>query len=132
MCNKAKIFSLLSSRLKEYDAIIIGEDKEVYISGMVPVVHEANINHMLPIYIARTTSQLGKLKSKLDGAGLRVFYILDNRYTIEEDEPTGQELIDLWHIENDCVLVTSSYLEISTRSPIYPVFDKLMPTLNVY
>ncbi|WP_440993602.1 hypothetical protein [Cysteiniphilum litorale] len=122
---------MLRERLTNYDAIVIGEDKQMYISGIVPVIHDANVKHMLPIYIARTTTQLHSIKSKLDQTNLKAFYVLDNKYTIEKDEPTGQELIEQWRIESDCILVTSSYLEINSTHPPYPVFDKVIPVFDV-
>ncbi|GGF93003.1 MULTISPECIES: hypothetical protein [Cysteiniphilum] len=123
--------NMLRERLTNYDAIVVGEDKQIYISGIVPVIHTANVKYMLPIYIAQTTIELAKLKIKLDKLGLRVIYILDNKYDIEQNEPTGQELIKLWHIENDSVLVTSSYIDIAQQNPPYPVFDKFMPLFDI-
>ncbi|WP_440993681.1 hypothetical protein [Cysteiniphilum litorale] len=130
MNNQNQLLQLLSLRLKDYDAIVVGEDKKMYIAGIIPLINDANINFMLPIYIAQTTRHIALIKTKLETAGIRVIYILDNRYTIEENEPTGEELIKLWHIENDSVLITSSHCDISQQNPGYPVFDKIMPVID--
>ncbi|WP_116963678.1 hypothetical protein [Fastidiosibacter lacustris] len=128
--NKDDLKFLLTKRLNDYDAIVIAEDDSTYMYGIVDIVQQVNVELMLPIYIAKTTSQLAMLKNQLDGCGLRAIYILDNKYTIEAAEPTGQELIALWHIESDSILITSSYREILKGKPAYPVFDKINPTFD--
>ncbi|GGG06281.1 MULTISPECIES: hypothetical protein [Cysteiniphilum] len=126
-----ELLTLLTSSLEAYDAIIIAEDKNTYIHGVIDAVQKVNEKYLLPIYIAKTTSQLARLKQKLDATALRTFYILDNKYTIEENEPKGQELIEQWQLENDCVMITSSYFAMREQKPPYPVFDKLMPEFDL-
>lgn len=126
-----EMLKLLTSRLDDYDAIIIAEDKNTYIHGVIDLVQKVNNQFLLPIYLAKTTSQLARLKQKLGASGMRTFYILDNKYDIEENEPKGQELIKQWQLEEDCIMVTSSYLAMRDENLPYPVFDKLMPEFDL-
>jgi hypothetical protein len=126
-----EMLKLLTSRLDDYDAIVIAEDKSTYTHGVIDLIQKANKQFLLPVYLAKTTSQLARIKQKLDASGMRTFYILDNKYDIEENEPKGQELIKQWQLEEDCIMVTSSYLAMRNENLPYPVFDKLMPDFDL-
>ena len=122
--------TVLRKRLKKYDAIVIGEDTNTYLFGLIDLVQKVNSDLMLPIYVAKTTTQLINLKLQLDRDCIKILYLLDNRYKIEPNEPTGQELIELWNLEEHSVLITSSYLEILNDQPTYPVVNKVMPVFD--
>ena len=109
---------------KSYKAIVIGEDQNRSLYGVISAVQEAT-QGTIPLYIGKSVHQLRVIHHQLINEGLRAFYLLDNKYDPNTTEPQGQNLIKEWRIENHVVLITSDYKYI--KDVPYPVFDKLSP-----
>ena len=60
-----EILNLLTSRLDDYDAIVIAEDKSTYTHGVIDLIQKVNEQFLLPVFLAKTTSQLARIKQKL-------------------------------------------------------------------
>ena len=115
---------ILANKAICYDAIVIGEDQNASLYGIIFAVQEAT-QGKIPLYIGKSIDQLEAIRHKLINNGLRAFYLLDNKYNPNTTEPQGQNLIKEWQIEQDVVLITSDYKYI--KDVPYPVFDKLQP-----
>ena len=115
---------ILTTKAIRYDAIVIGEDQNMNIFGVISVVQEAT-QGKIPLYIGKSVQQLRIIHHKLIKDSLRAFYLLDNKYEINATEPQGQNLIKEWHIENHVVLITSDFPCI--KDVPYPVFGKIQP-----
>jgi len=115
---------ILSNNAIRYDAIVIGEDQNISLYGVISIVQEATQGKM-PLYIGKSVHQLRIIHHQLINDGIRAFYLLDNKYDINTTEPQGQNLIKEWRIEDCVVLITSDYQYI--KGVPYPVFDKLQP-----
>ena len=121
---KESLNQILTTKAMRYNAIVIGEDKNMSLYGVISAVQEAT-QGKIPLYIGKSINQLRAIRHQLINEGLRAFYLLDNKYEPETTEPQGQNLIKEWRIENDVVLITSNYQHI--KDAPYPVFDKLSP-----
>ena len=115
---------ILANKAICYDAIVIGEDQNASLYGIIFAVQEAT-QGKIPLYIGKSIDQLEAIRHQLINNGLRAFYLLDNKYNPNTTEPQGQNLIKEWRIEQDVVLITSDYKYI--KDVPYPVFDKLQP-----
>ena len=118
------INQILTTKANRYNAIVIGEDQNASLYGVISIVQEATQRKM-PLYIGKSVHQLRVIHHQLINDGLRAFYLLDNKYDINTTEPQGQNLIKEWHIENHVALITSDYKYI--KDVPYPVFDKIQP-----
>ena len=119
---KQQLKQILTTKAIRYDAIVIGEDQNMSLYGVVSAVQEAT-QGKIPLYIGKSVHQLRIIYRQLINDGLRAFYLLDNKYDLNTTEPQGQNLIKEWRIENHVVLITSDYKYIKDMP--YPVFDKL-------
>lgn len=115
---------ILTTKAIRYDAIVIGEDQNMSLYGLIFVVQEAT-QGKIPLYIGKSVHQLRVIYRQLINDGLRAFYLLDNKYDLNTTEPQGQNLIKEWRIEEHVVLITSDYQYI--KDAPYPVFDKIQP-----
>ena len=115
---------ILSNNAIRYDAIVIGEDQNMSLYGLISAVQEAT-QGKIPLYIGKSVHQLRIIYHQLINDGIRAFYLLDNKYDINTTEPQGQNLIKEWRIEEHVVLITSDYQYI--KDVTYPVFDKIQP-----
>ena len=121
---KESLKQILTTKAIRYHAIVIGEDQNANLYGVISVVQEAT-QGKIPLYIGKSINQLRAIRHQLINEGLRAFYLLDNKYKPDATEPQGQDLIKEWHIENHVVLITSDYQHI--KDVPYPVFDKIQP-----
>ena len=119
---QTELNQLLTTKAIRYDAIVIGEDQNMSLYGVVSIVQEAT-QGKIPLYIGKSVHQLRIIHHQLINDGLRAFYLLDNKYDLNTTEPQGQNLIKEWRIENHVVLITSDYQYI--KDVPYPVFDKI-------
>ena len=115
---------ILATKAICYDALVIGEDQNASLYGVISVVQEAT-QGKIPLYIGKSVHQLRVIHNQLINDGLRAFYLLDNKYDSNTTEPQGQNLIKEWRIEDHVVLITSDYKYI--KDVPYPVFDKIQP-----
>ena len=115
---------LLTTKAIRYNVIVIGEDQNISLYGVISVVQEAT-QGKIPLYIGKSVHQLRVICRQMINDGLRAFYLLDNKYDINATEPQGQNLIKEWRIEDHVVLITSDYQYIKDLP--YPVFDKIQP-----
>ena len=97
-----------SETLPHYDAVVIGEDKNIYLAGIVGIVQEVT-EGLTPLYIGRTALQLAKIKSKIMKAEINAFWIFDSKHNLTDDEPRGEQLVFDWEMKDDQLLVKSSY-----------------------
>ena len=121
---KQQLKQILTTKAIRYDAIVIGEDQNMSLYGVVSAVQEAT-QGKIPLYIGKSVHQLRIIYRQLINDGLRAFYLLDNKYDLNTTEPQGQNLIKEWRIEDHVVLITSDYQYI--KDVPYPVFDKIQP-----
>lgn len=98
----------LSELLKAYDAVVIAEDKNIYLVGVVGIVQEVT-RGLLPMYIARSVTELRDIKAKVDANGLDVFYIFDNKENLTDDEPRGEQVAFRWELKDGNLMVSSDY-----------------------
>lgn len=122
--SKLTLHKIITTKAIRYNAIVIGEDQNMSLYGVVSIVQEAT-QGKIPLYIAKSLHQLRAIRRQLINNGIRAFYLLDNKYDINTTEPQGQNLIKEWHIENHVVLITSDYQYI--KDVPYRVFDKIQP-----
>ena len=121
---KQQLKQILTTKAIRYDAIVIGEDQNMSLYGVVSAVQEAT-QGKIPLYIGKSVHQLRIIYRQLINDGLRAFYLLDNKYDLNTTEPQGQNLIKEWRIEDHVVLITSDYKYI--KDVPYLVFDKIQP-----
>ena len=98
----------LSESLKAYDAVVIAEDKNIYLVGVVGIVQEVT-QGLLPIYIARSVTELRDIKAKVDANWLDVFYIFDNKENLTDDEPRCEQVAFRWELKDGNLMVSSDY-----------------------
>jgi len=122
--DKLELQKIITAKAIRYGAIVIGEDQNMSLYGVISVVQEAT-QGKIPLYIGKSVHQLRVIYRQLINDGLRAFYLLDNKYDSNTTEPQGQNLIKEWHIEKHVVLITSDYQYI--KDVPYPVFDKIQP-----
>ena len=70
---------ILSNNAIRYDAIVIGEDQNMSLYGVISAVQEAT-QGKIPLYIGKSIHQLRVIHNQLINDGLRAFYLLDNKY----------------------------------------------------
>lgn len=122
--SKLALQKIITAKAIRYDAIVIGEDQNMNLYGVISVVQEAT-QGKIPLYIGKSVHQLRVIYRQLINDGLRAFYLLDNKYDLNTTEPQGQKLIKEWRIEEHVVLITSDYQYI--KDVPYRVFDKIQP-----
>ena len=115
---------ILTTKAIRYQAIVIGEDQNTSLHGVISVIQEATQGR-IPFYIGKSIHQLRFIRHQLLNDGLRAFYLLDKKYDLNTLEPQGQNLIKAWRIEGHVVFITSDYQYI--KDVPYPVFDKIQP-----
>lgn len=121
---QTELNQILTTKATRYNAIVIGEDQNMSLYGVISAVQEAT-QGKAPLYIGKSVHQLRIIHHQLINDGLRAFYLLDNKYEINTTEPQGQNLIKEWRIEDHVVLITSDCQYI--KDVTYPVFDKIQP-----
>ena len=121
---KFSLHQTLTNKAIRYDAIVIGEDQNASLYGVISFVQEAT-QGKIPLYIGKSVHQLRVIYRQLINDGLRAFYLLDNKYDINATEPQGQNLIKESCIEEHVVLIISDYQYI--KDVPYPVFNKIQP-----
>ena len=121
---KQQLKKILTNKTIRYDAIVIGEDQNMSLYGVISIVQEATQGKM-PLYIGKSVHQLRIIHHQLINDVIRAFYLLDNKYDIDTTEPQGQNLIKEWRIEDHVVLITSDYKQLKDLP--CPVFDKIQP-----
>ena len=97
----------LSEKIKDYDAVVIAEDKNLHLAGIVGIVQEVS-QGMIPMYIGRTALELANIKTKLTAENINAFWIFDNKHNCVDDEPRCQQLVFNWEVQNSNFLVKSS------------------------
>lgn len=98
----------LSEKVSSYDAIVIGEDKNIDLAGIVGIIQEVS-KGLLPIFIGRTALELANIKAKITANSINAFWIFDNKHNLTDDEPRGEQLVFDWQLKDGSLLVTSSY-----------------------
>jgi len=85
----------LSEVIKDKDAILLGEESNMYLAGVVGIVQEVT-QGLIPLFIARTALQAAKIKQKLDAGDYNYLIIFDNKHNLTDDEPRGEQLVFNW------------------------------------
>ena len=98
----------LSEKLKDYDTVVISEDKNIYLAGVVGIIQSLTMG-LIPIYIARSVIELKNIKQKLGETACNAFYIFDCKHNQCDDEPRNEQIVFNWIIDNDQLLITSSH-----------------------
>ena len=98
----------LSEKIKDYDAVVIAEDKNLHLAGTVGIVQEIS-QGMIPMYIGRTALELANIKTKLTAENINAFWIFDNKHNCVDDEPRYQQLVFSWEVQDGNILVKSSH-----------------------
>lgn len=98
----------LSEAIKDKDAIVIGEDKNIHLTGVVGILLEVT-KGLIPLFIGRTVLELANIKAKITANSINAFWIFDNKHNLTDDEPRGEQLVFDWQLKDGSLLVTSSY-----------------------
>ncbi len=99
----------LSEAIQGKTAILIAEDKNIYLTGIIGIVLEIT-KGMLPLFIGRSALELARIKSLLQETEADYLTIFDSKNNLTDDEPRGEQLIFNWNLdENGCISVASSY-----------------------
>ena len=98
----------LSEKVKDYDAVVIAEDKNIHLAGIVGIVQEVS-QGMMPMYIGRTALELANIKTKLTAENINAFWIFDNKHNLTDDEPRYQQMVFSWEVQDGNILVKSSH-----------------------
>jgi len=98
----------LSEAIKGKTAILIGEDKNIYLTGIVGIVLEVT-KGMLPLFIGRNAVELANITQVLRASDADYLTIFDNKHNLTDDEPRGEQLVFNWHVKDDSLMVSSSY-----------------------
>jgi hypothetical protein len=117
-----KITEFLLKRLNKYNCVVIAEDKNLYLSGMVILVQSLT-QGMMPLYLAKTTAELSAIHLQMLHQNIKTFYIMDNHFKCTVNEPLGKDLIVKFGIEYDCILCTDDDPD-NFKNVVYPVFGK--------
>ncbi len=92
--------AFLSEKWRDYDAVVIAEDKHIYLVGVVGIVQEVT-QGLMPLFIARTVSQIAKIKQKLDAENYHYLTIFDTKHNLTDNEPRGEQMIFNWGFTQD-------------------------------
>ena len=98
----------LSEAIKGKTAILIGEDKNIYLTGIVGIVLEVT-KGMLPLFIGRNAVELANVTQVLRASDADYLTIFDSKHNLTDDEPRGEQLVFDWHVKDDSLMVSSSY-----------------------
>ncbi len=98
----------LFEALQGKSAIMVGIDKNIYLTGVIGIVLEVT-KGMLPLFIGRTVAELVNITNVLRESGGDYLKIFDNKHNITDDEPRDEQLVFDWEVKNGDILVTSSY-----------------------
>ena len=98
----------LSEAIKGKTAILIGEDKNIYLTGIVGIVLEVT-KGMLPLFIGRNAVELANVTQVLRASDADYLTIFDSKHNLTDDEPRGEQLVFGWHVKDDSLMVSSSY-----------------------
>ena len=90
----------LSEVVKDKEAIIIGEDSNIHLAGVVGIVQEVT-DGLIPLFIGRTGLQLAQIQKKLKAANLNYLTILDNKHNLTDDEPRNEQIVFEWGMANE-------------------------------
>ena len=90
----------LSEAIKDKDAVLLGEEGNMYLAGVVGIVQEVT-EGLIPLFIARTVVQAAKIKKKLDADNYNYLTIFDNKHNLTDDEPRGEQMVFKWGFTKD-------------------------------
>ena len=109
----------LSEAIKDKEAILLGEDGNMYLAGVVGIVQEVT-EGLIPLFIARTVSQIAKIKQKLEAENYNYLTILDSKHNLTDDEPRGEQMVFKWGFSKDIYSEKHKWfnLEANEKSPI--------------
>jgi len=99
----------LSEAIQGKTAILIGEDKNIYLAGVIGIVLE--ITHgIIPLFIGRSAIEIANIQTILKDSKADYLTIFDSKHNLTDDEPRGEQLVFDWKVnENGQVTVKSSY-----------------------
>ncbi len=99
----------LSEALADKTAIVIGEDKNIYLTGVVGIVLEVT-QGLMPLFIGRTAQELASITKLLGDTKANYLTIFDAKHNLTDDEPRGEQLLFDWRVNDQGqLLVRSSY-----------------------
>ena len=102
---KAYLFEALQGKT----AILIAEDKNIYLTGVIGVILEIT-NGQIPLFIGRTAAEIANLKTILQETQAEYLTIFDTKHNQTDDEPRGEQTVFDWHVnDNGSINITSSY-----------------------
>lgn len=104
----ASFRAFLSEKWRDYDAVVIAEDKNIYLQGVIGIV-QAVTKGQLPMYIARSVIELKEIKVLVTTKAINVFYIFDNKENLTDDEPRGEQVVFKWYLHDGHLMVSSDY-----------------------
>ena len=99
----------LSEALQGKTAILIGEDKNIHLTGVIGIILE--ITHgQIPLFIGRTATEIANIKTILQDTQAEYLTIFDTKHNQTDDEPRGEQTVFDWHVnDNGSINITSSY-----------------------
>jgi len=109
----------LSEAVNDKDAILLGEDGNMYLAGIVGIVQEVT-QGLIPLFIARTVSQIAKTKQKLEAENYHYLTIFDSKHNLTDDEPRGEQIVFNWGFTQDLHPAKHKWLKLEhdDNSPI--------------
>ena len=109
----------LSEAVKDKDAILLGEDGNIYLAGIVGIVQEVT-QGLMPLYISRSLSQAARIIKKLNAEKSNYLMICDNKHNLTDDEPRGQQMLFEWGLGKDLYPDVHAWANISSdaKEPI--------------
>ena len=102
----------LSEAVKDKDAILLGEEGNMYLAGVVGIVQEVT-QGLMPLFIARTAMQAAKIKRKLDADAYNYLTIFDNKHNLTDDEPRGEQIVFNWGLTQELYPAKHKWLKLS-------------------
>ena len=97
----------LSEAIQDKTAILIGVDKNIYLTGVVGIILEVT-KGMVPLFIGRSALELANITQVLKASKADYLTIFDSKHNLTDDEPRGEQLVFDWHVKDGSVMVTSS------------------------
>jgi hypothetical protein len=90
----------LSEAIKDKDAILLGEDGNIYLAGVVGIVQEVT-QGLMPLYLSRTLAQAARITKKLKSENINYLTICSNKHNLTDDEPRGEQMLFEWGYSQD-------------------------------
>ena len=69
----------LSEAIQDKDAILLGEDGNIYLAGVVGIVQEVT-QGLIPLYLSRTLAQAARITRKLKFENINYLTIYSNKH----------------------------------------------------